>query len=79
MEWISAPFVRDYNHVYVTNDHQYFFPGKGKQSRTTQRELKFLYSYMMLSLDERKQIGHQRQDFIKGCTFGGLECTVDTR
>ena len=56
-----------------------FILGQGKQSATTQRELKFLNSYLSIHRDNRIQIGHQLGDFIKSCTFGGLECTVDNR
>ena len=51
--------------------------GKGEQSMTTKRELKFMNSYMSISDNVQWEIGHQLTDFIKGCNFGGLECTVD--
>ena len=34
----------------------------------------FLYTYMSGGIGPRVSVGHQLQDFIKSCTFGGLEC-----
>ena len=56
-----------------------YIPGKEKQSATTRRGLKFLNSYMTVSNENRIQIGHQLEDLIKSCNFGGLECNVDHR
>ena len=64
---------------YATISNISYIPGKGKQSATTQRELMFLNRYMAISSDDQKQIGHQRENFIKSCTFGGLKCNVDNR
>ena len=51
--------------------------GKGKQSQSTQRELAFLQLYMSGGMESRALVGHQLNDFIKSCTFGGLECDID--
>ena len=66
-----------HNHVHVLY-YIDFILGQ-KQSATTQRELKFLNSYLSIHRDNRIQIGHQLRDFIKSCTFGGLQCSVDNR
>ena len=51
--------------------------GIKKQSDSTQRELMFLIYYMYGGMEGRMKVGHQVKDFIKSCTFGGLECVVD--
>ena len=51
--------------------------GKEMQSESMQRELNFLSLYMMLPMMVRMTAGHQLEDFIKSCTFGGLECNPD--
>lgn len=38
-------------------------------------EYKFLELYMGLDEDTRSKIGHQFDDFIKECTFRGMDCT----
>ena len=38
----------------------------------------FVYMAIMNS-STRQEIGHQRNDFIKSCTFGGYDCHVDNR
>ena len=58
----------------------YYVQGKRKQS---QRELRFLTTYNMADAGRswrklaRKEVGHKAKDFIKSCTFGGLECDTD--
>ena len=57
-----------------------YLPGQaGKQSLSTQEKLKFVNSFLSIPLEIRKQIGHQLEDFIKSCTFEGLECSIDNR
>ena len=51
--------------------------GIKKQSDSTQRELMFLIYYMYGGMEGRMKVGHQVKDFIKSCTFGGLECEMD--
>ena len=53
--------------------------GIKKQSDSTQRELMFLIYYVSGGMEGRMMVGHQARDFIKSCTFGGLECVVDNR
>ena len=55
----------------------YFCLVAGKESDSTQRELMFLISYISGEMEGRMKVGHQLKDFIKSCTFGGLECVVD--
>ena len=52
-----------------------FFSGKRKQP--AKREMEFLELYMSKGMMARIFVGHQAQDFLKSCTFGGLECTMD--
>ena len=47
------------------------------QLQSTQRELEFLQFYMSVGIASRAFVGHQLNDFIKSCTFGGLECDID--
>ena len=51
--------------------------GKRKQPASTKREMEFLELYMSKGMLMRIRVGHQAQDFLKSCTFGGLECTID--
>ena len=51
--------------------------GKRKQSDSTKKELMFLSFYMTGGREGRMKVGHQVEDFIKSCTFGGLECEID--
>ena len=55
----------------------YFCLVAEKESDSTQRELMFLIYYMSQGMQGRIMVGHQVKDFIKSCTFGGLECVVD--
>ena len=47
----------------------------GNQSSVN--ELSFLHEYMQVPVYGRGLIGHQMKDFIKSCSFGGLECPID--
>ena len=38
-----------------------------------------MYSYMQLSKVGRETIGHHLENFVKSCTFGGLDCEIDKR
>ena len=53
------------------------FSGKRKQPASTKREMEFLELYMSMGMKTRIFLGHYIQDFLKSCTFGGLECTID--
>ena len=46
--------------------------------KSTSTENVFLQSYMALDRDLRKNIGYQFDDFIRGCTFKGLNCRKET-
>lgn len=47
----------------------------GNQSSVN--ELSFLHEYMQVPVYGRGLIGHQMKDFIKSCSFGGLDCPID--
>ena len=53
--------------------------GKRKQPASTKREMEFLELYTSKGMMARIGVGHQAQDFLKSCTFGGLECTIDNK
>ena len=41
-----------------------------------ERKKKFLRNYMNQNHQERIAMGHQMNDFIKSCSFGGLDCSA---
>ena len=56
------------------------FLGRRKQSPQNKRDQMFSFVYMaIMNSSTRQEIGHQLNDFIKSCTFGGYDCPVDNR
>ena len=53
------------------------FVGEEKQSSSTQREMLFLKIYLSEGMNGTMKVGQQVKDFIKSCTFGGLDCQMD--
>ena len=48
-----------------------------KSEKDDSIELEFLRLYMSLDMFGRMAVGHQLNNFIKSCSFGGLECNID--
>ena len=47
---------------------------EGEQPEAISNELDFLYKFMKLTPTTRTMIGHQFEDFVKGCIFNSYEC-----
>ena len=56
-------------------DHEPGFCDTCTVSSESNTENKFLFSYMSLEKDDRKEIGHQFEATIKACTFRGRDCS----
>ena len=50
----------------------------GVQPAAVANEMEFLRNFMTLEEKERILIGHDFNSFIKGCTFRGKNCLIET-
>ena len=50
----------------------------GVQPAAVANEMEFLRNFMSLEEKERILIGHDFYSFIKGCTFRGKNCLIET-
>ena len=49
------------------------------RSASRRAEFAFMYAYMEFSEGDREYMGHRLENFIKSCSFGGLDCHIDDR
>ena len=72
LEKISRHDIIDMTRIFQTA-----MPMPKKQERFHNWNRAFIQMLMSKGMMTRIRVGHQAQDFLRSCTFGGLECTID--